>query len=382
MGFPRLGKTGSKIFQGLETACGRVAGRVAHGMSEDSASIPLRWIGPIRLIGPEVDDEVFAPLATLETPLWPSVARGARVTARAGGIRAVVVDERMARSILLEAPDASASAVAAAALRSRREEIADVVARTSRFARLVGWHDQVIGSLLFLRLEITTGDAAGHNMVTKAAEAVERWVRAQYPALAHVSVSGNYCCDKKVSAVNGILGRGRYVVAEARVPTDLCRTLLRADPDTLVRLHVRKNLVGSITAGSLRSANAHFANVLLAFYLATGQDAANIVEGSQGIVHADARDGALYFSCTLPNLVVGTTGAGKNLPWAEANLERLGCRRERPAGANARRLAVIAAAAVLCGELSLLAALANEGELMRAHLRLERGQQKEGGPLQ
>lgn len=32
-------------------------------------------------------------------------------------------------------------------------------------------------------------------------------------------------------------------------------------------------------AGGVQSANAHFANMLLAFYLATGQDAANIVEG-------------------------------------------------------------------------------------------------------
>ena len=341
-------------------------------MNAEFAAVPMRRVGPIRLAGPETEGEVTVPLATFETPLWPSVARGARVTAAAGGIRAVVVDERMARSILLEAPDAPAAAAAAADLRARRDEIAAVVAGTGRFARLVGWHDQVVGPLLFLRLEISTGDAAGHNMVTKAAEAVESWVRARHPALDHVSVTGNYCCDKKVSAVNGILGRGRYVVAEAAIPAELCRARLRAEPEAIARLNVRKNLIGSALAGSVRSANAHFANLLLAFYLATGQDAANIVEGSQGIVHADARDGALYFSCTLPNLVVGTVGSGKDIPWVRENLRALGCLEDRAPGANARRLAVIAAAAVLCGELSLLAALTNEGELMRAHLRLER----------
>ena len=35
--------------------------------------------------------------------------------------------------------------------------------------------------------------------------------------------------------------------------------------------------------------------MLLAFYLATGQDAANIIEGSQGIVHAECADDDLYF---------------------------------------------------------------------------------------
>ena len=32
------------------------------------------------------------------------------------------------------------------------------------------------------------------------------------------------------------------------------------------------SLIGTLLAGGLRSANAHFANMLLAFYLATGQD--------------------------------------------------------------------------------------------------------------
>ncbi|MFF2407482.1 hypothetical protein [Streptomyces sp. NPDC058092] len=102
----------------------------------------------------------------------------------------------------------------------------------------------------------------------------------------------------------------------------------------------------------------------LGFYLATGQDAANIVEGSQGVTVAEDRDGDLYFSCTLPNLIVGTVGNGKGLDFVEENLTRLGCREAREPGENARRLAVIAAATVLCGELSLLAAQTNPGELM------------------
>jgi hydroxymethylglutaryl-CoA reductase (NADPH) len=112
--------------------------------------------------------------------------------------------------------------------------------------------------------------------------------------------------------------------------------------------------------------------MLLAFYLATGQDAANIVEGSQGITHAEVREGDLYFSCTLPNIIVGTVGNGKDLPFVGENLARLGCAQERPPGENARRLAVLCAATVLCGELSLLAAQTNPGELMAAHLTIER----------
>ena len=59
------------------------------------AAIPMRKVGPVKLSGPEAELEALIPLATFETPLWPSVERGARVTAQAGGIRAVVCDERI-----------------------------------------------------------------------------------------------------------------------------------------------------------------------------------------------------------------------------------------------------------------------------------------------
>lgn len=345
-------------------------------MSEEAdqfASVPMRLVGPARIAGPEVEGDVLLPLATYETPLWPSVDRGARVSRECGGIRAVVVDERMTRSVVVQAKGAAEAAQAAAALRGRMPDLQAQVAATSRFAKLVDIHSQIAGNLLYLRFEFTTGDASGHNMVTKAADALLQWLLKEYPALAYVSVSANFCTDKKVSAVNGILGRGKYVVAEATLSADLCARRLKTTPAKIAELNLKKNLIGTMLAGGLRSANAHFANMLLGFYLATGQDAANIVEGSQGFVHAEVTgDGSLYFSCTLPNVIVGTVGNGKGLDFVQRNLEAIGCAEDRPAGANARRLAIICAAAVWCGELSLLAAQTNPGELMRAHLALER----------
>jgi hydroxymethylglutaryl-CoA reductase (NADPH) len=354
---------------------------MAKKHEEFAAAVPMRRVGPIRLAGPAAAGDVMAPLATFETPLWPSVDRGAAVTRAAGGIRVVIADERMTRSILLEAPSAAEAVAAAAELGGRAAELDAVARRTSRFARLIGQHTQIVGRLLYLRLEFSTGDAAGHNMVTKAADAIMEWILRAYPALAYGSISANYCADKKASAVNGILGRGKYVVAETTIPARLCRRFLKTSPEKMVELNVRKNLLGSILAGGVRTANAHFANMLLAFYLATGQDGANVVEGSQGVVHAEAQPGAdggaLYFSVTVPNVIVGAVGSGKDLPFVQANLADLGCAGEAAApGAHARRLAAIAGAVVLCGELSLLAAQTNPGELMRAHLALER----KGGP--
>jgi hydroxymethylglutaryl-CoA reductase (NADPH) len=121
--------------------------------------------------------------------------------------------------------------------------------------------------------------------------------------------------------------------------------------------------------------------MLLAFYLACGQDAANIIEGSQGMVHCEVRtsdnseetEDGLYFSVTLPNLILGTVGNGKSGSQIEHNLDKMGCLdKTRDAGENARRLAVLCAGAVLCGELSLMAAQTNPGELMRTHRVMER----------
>ena len=291
----------------------------------------MRNVGPVKVIGDEVNDEVMVPLATYESPLWPSVGRGARVTKLAGGIRATVIDDRMSRSILLEADNASVALQAVNSIKARIVE---------------------------------------HNMVTNAADRLFPWVLEQYPQLKYVSISANYCSDKKATAVNGILGRGKYVVTEVTIPRELCLRRLSTTPEKVVELNIKKNLIGTLLAGGLRSANAHYANMLLAFYLATGQDAANIVEGSQGLVHAEVREGDLYFSATLPNLIMGSVGNGKGLDFVEKNLQLLGCKETREPGA--RRLAIWCAATVLCGELSLMAAQTNPGELMQSHLSMER----------
>lgn len=337
--------------------------------------IPSSWVGPIRISGNAIDEEIKVPLATYETPLWPSVGRGARISRLVeGGIRATVVDERMTRSSLFIARDAAHAYEAMASIREREAELHEVVTAQSRFAKLIEIHEEIVGNLLFIRFAFTTGDASGHNMVTQAADSLMNLILSWNLGLEYGSVSGNFCSDKKATSVNGILGRGKRVVAEILIPHDVVESKLRSTAQQITDIVVRKNLVGSTIAGAVRSANAHFANMLLAFYLATGQDAANIVEGSQGIVYAENREEGLYFSCTLPHLIVGTVGNGKDLDQVEDALQKLGCREEREPGANARRLAAMIAATVLCGELSLLAAQTNPGELMRSHVALERGE--------
>jgi hydroxymethylglutaryl-CoA reductase (NADPH) len=337
------------------------------------AGVPMKWVGPLRISGNVAEVETEVPLATYESPLWPSVGRGARLSTMVEqGIVATLVDERMTRSVLVKAEDAQTAHMAALEVDARLDEIREIVRTCGRFVELIGFHHEIAANLLFLRFEFTTGDASGHNMATLAAEAILTHILNAIPGITYGSISGNLCTDKKATAINGILGRGKKVVTELLVPRDVVRRTLRTSAAAMAELNMGKNMIGTLLAGGIRSANAHYANMLLAFYLATGQDAANIVEGSQGVTVVEDRDGDLYFSCNLPNLIVGTVGNGKGLDFVDENLTRLGCREAREPGDNARRLAVIAAATVLCGELSLLAAQTNPGELMRAHVHLER----------
>ena len=339
------------------------------------AKIPMQFVGPLKVSGPVMDGEFEVPLATYETPLWPSVNRGARVSMNCdGGIKCTVIDDRMTRSVLFEAPDATEAFQALERIKADFSNLGKVVEGTSRFAKLININSQIAANLLFIRFEFTSGDASGHNMCTQAAEALMNYILEKHPTLKYGSISGNYCSDKKATAVNGILGRGKYVVAEITIPAKICRRYLKTTPEKVVQLNIRKNLIGTLLAGGSRSANAHYANMLLGFYLATGQDAANIVEGSQGITMAEVRGEDLYFSTTLPNLIMGTVGNGKGLDFVLENMQRMGLTEDRAPGENSKRLACLCAAQVLCGELSLMAAQTNPGELMDAHRRIERGQ--------
>ena len=200
----------------------------------ETISIPVKTIGPVKITGPEVNAEIHVPLATYESPMWPSTNRGASVSRRCDGVHCTILDDRMTRSILLEGENAASLKNVVNDLDRRRKELEAVVSSTSRFCKLLNWNVQIVGNLLYLRLEAQTGDASGHNMLTKAADAVINWLLNEYPQLKYVSISGNICTDKKVSAINGLLGRGKYVVAEMLISRAVCSERLKTTPEAIV----------------------------------------------------------------------------------------------------------------------------------------------------
>lgn len=334
--------------------------------------IPLKWVGPLRFSHP-FEELIEVPLVTYETTLWPSIARGSKISRLAGGIDVEVSYRGMTRSIAVEASCGRRVLEIAKEFKEKESLWHEAVSSTSRFAKLTHVYIETVGPILFIRLSFYTADAAGHNMSTKASQAILEKMLAHWSDLKYVTLSANLCSDKKISAINSLEGRGWHAQAFIKISREICLRHLYTTPEKIADLHVKKNLLGSTLAGSLRSSNAHYANMLLAFYLATGQDGANIVEGSQGITHAQVIDDQLHFSVLLPSLILGTTGHGKKRGQAFEHLETLNCLpiEEKP-GESSRRLAAITAGVVLCGELSLMAALTCPGELMRAHSLFER----------
>ena len=121
--------------------------------------------------------------------------------------------------------------------------------------------------------------------------------------------------------------------------------------------------------------NAHAANIVAAIFIATGQDAAQVVESSNCITMIEptghnGRD--LYITVTMPCIEVGTVGGGTILAAQRTCLEMcLERSHSTNPGDNARQLARIIAATVLAAELSLMGALA-AGHLVSSHLRHNR----------
>lgn len=58
----------------------------------------------------------------------------------------------------------------------------------------------------------------GMNMLSKGTENALKELQLEFPCMEIISLSGNYCTDKKATAMNWIEGRGKSVVCEAIIP--------------------------------------------------------------------------------------------------------------------------------------------------------------------
>jgi hydroxymethylglutaryl-CoA reductase (NADPH) len=336
-----------------------VMGNVEHFVGV--AQVPLGVAGPLLVNGEHAQGEFYVPMATAEGTLVASYNRGMRLLYEAGGVTTTVVDDRMQRAPSFVFESAREARDFDAWLDEHFEEIKERAESTTRSGRLQDIERYSASRMLYTRFNYTTGDAAGQNLTGKATAAACKWIVEQNPQIKHFFLESNFATDKKSSQVNMLNTRGKRVVAEATIPDELFRTVMRSNVELMFRARQVSTLGGFMSG--VNNNGSHSANGITAMFIATGQDVANVAESSAAFVYAEVLpNGDYYYSVTIPALIVATYGGGTGLATQRECLEMLGCYGK----GNVRKFAEIVAATVLCGELSLGSAIVAE-EWVDAH---------------
>jgi hydroxymethylglutaryl-CoA reductase (NADPH) len=351
--------TGFHHLAGYSFDPGVLAGNIENFMGV--AQVPIGVAGPLTIRGEHAQGDFYVPLATTEGTLVASYNRGMRLLTESGGVQSTVVDESMQRSPAFTLGDAKQAREFGNWVDDNVEAIRQAAEQTTRSGKLTYIGQYVIGPVVYLRFNYTTGDAAGQNLTGRATLAACEWIRAHHPDHPSFILSGNMDTDKKHSQINMLLSRGKRVVAEATVDKQVMKSLMGVDTRDLFRAR-QVSQAGAFLVGAANN-GAHAANGLTALFIATGQDVANVSESHAAVVYSQLLDdGDYYWSVTLPALIVATYGGGTALPTQHECLSMLGC-----AGAGkARKFAEICAAVVLAGEISLSGAIIH-GDWVSSH---------------
>ncbi|MEO1081443.1 MAG: hydroxymethylglutaryl-CoA reductase [Pseudomonadota bacterium] len=336
------------------------------------AQIPIGIAGPLLISGEYAQGEFYVPMATVEGTMLASYNRGMKVIREAGGVTTTVVGQAMQRAPCFVFRNARDARDFEQWLVDNFEKIKEVAETTTSVGKLNEIEHYCAHQFVYTRFDYSTGDAAGQNMTSRATFVACEWIRENYPALKNYLLSGNFDTEKRTSSVNLLKNRGKRVTAEITIPREVIERNLRITPEAM---HYGQGIttLASFMTNSSNNA-AHPANGLAALYLATGQDIANIGESNQCTVYNRVtRTGDYEFSITLPALIVASYGGGTSLPTQRECLEILGCHGKD----RALKLAEIAAALVVAGELSLGAAtrvdkVTRQNEWVDAHERLGR----------
>lgn len=265
--------------------------------------LPVGVAGPINIDG----KDYYLPMATTEGVLVASTSRGAKAINSGGGAVTIITGDGMTRGPVVRFPSVLRAGKAMNWCHSDegQRKLKESFNSTSRFARLASVKCAIAGCNLYMRFRATTGDAMGMNMISKGTEKALADMRNEYDFadMDIISVSGNYCTDKKPAAINWIEGRGKSVVAQAVIPKEVIKSVLKSSVDAMCSLNVQKNLVGSAMAGAMGGFNAHAANIVAALFIATGQDPAQVVESANCITLMEKSVDLPVITCTHSNIL-------------------------------------------------------------------------------
>jgi hydroxymethylglutaryl-CoA reductase (NADPH) len=316
------------------------------------AQVPIGLAGPLTVRGEHAQGDFLVPLATTEGTLVASYNRGMRLIGECGGVKTTVVDDHMQRAPAFILDDALQAREFGRWVDEHIDGIRSAAESTTRSGRLTYIGQHQIGPLRYLRVNYTTGDAAGQNMTGKATLAACEWIRENHPDHPRYVLSGAIDTDKKHSQINMLMTRGKRVVAEVTIPNEVLQRLTGVTTRQLFEYR-QIGMAGAFMSGAAYN-GAHAANGLTAMFIATGQDVANVSESHAGVTYAQLLDnGDYYWSTTLTSLIVATYGGGTGLPTQRECLEMLGCYGK----GKVQKFAEICAGVVLAGDISLTSAI-------------------------
>ena len=329
------------------------------------SQIPMGIAGPIKI----ENQDYYIPLATTEGALVASINRGCKAITECGGALIDTKKVGTTRGPVFLIKNLKEKKLLENFLEKNLAELKKIATASDPHITLNKFNTTCAGRNFYVRFVFDTENAMGMNMATIATEEIANFIENKI-GIKCVSISGNYCIDKKPAWLNFVEGRGFKVWAEILLSKKVLHEVLKTSAKELYDVWLAKCMTGSALAGSL-GFNAHFANTVAAIFLATGQDPAHVVEGSMGITTAEVMGENLYASIYMPALMVGVIGGGTGLATQKEALSIIGI--DNNNGQNSQKLAAVVAGTVLAGEISLLASLSEES-LITAHKKLGRGQ--------
>lgn len=328
-----------------------------------AVTIPVGVAGPLNLSGEHTKGEYYVPLATTEGALVASVNRGCKALMNAGGAQVFAYKVGTTRGPVFYTPSIEIQRELYQWLKQNEEFLKKTAESTSGHLTYKKMMIKSAGQYTFVRFYFNTDDAMGMNMATIASQKIVEYIK-QETNIDCMGVAGNFDIDKKAAWLNFIDNRGYKIWAEVILSEKIVQSVLKTTPKKLHDIWLAKCMFGSAMSGSM-GFNAHYANIVAAIFAATGQDLAHVVEGSMGITSALVQDdGSLYFSIYMPAVMVGTVGGGTKL---KTQIEARNIMKVK----KSHEMAEVIGGAVLAGELSLLASIA-EGSLAKSHAKLGR----------
>jgi hydroxymethylglutaryl-CoA reductase (NADPH) len=317
------------------------------------------------------EETVHVPLAHTEGGLTASMIRGAL---GAGTIRTYVLADRITRASCFVCADAAEAVALSRWVESQLDEMREWLTASddpmlSRRAKLREVRTHVVGPMCHVLWRWTTGDAVGPNMMTRNSYALNMgYVMQRAPVKPQRAVlEANMGGDKKPSNEYFGSGHGKTVLAEAFLPDERIRRVLRTTAEDLEALSWA-GTHGAVASG-MQSVAFTPASAIAAIFAATGQDLGMV--GTSSMAHGTGRrvEGGLQASIRFGGLEVGTVGGGTTLPSARDWLATIGC----SGPDRVYRFAQIVAAAALALEISASAAMATAGSENFFQAHHERG---------